>query len=249
MSAAEASEHPPSREPGSASKPAVEHPGGLELPPSPIEDENLDRRLAEIEMIGEESAAGLSPRTGEPISPDVRYLHASRTINQLVADRNRAVGILLFVASLLFGASTALLNAPATVETIIPLAAIKYWCLPVTFGVLALLSILASLILIRTRIGLIYEVAKMNTLMGIPYGRVKRVNPFSIFFLMHFLVASLGGISSGMAAGMLLSLAVAPPWPLVLGLAIGLAVLVFFQALYVVLILRRTSDERLSSVS
>ena len=35
------------------------------------------------------------------ITPGMRYLHSSRTIHQLVTDRNRAVGIYLAVASLL----------------------------------------------------------------------------------------------------------------------------------------------------
>ena len=114
------------------------------------------------------------------------------------------VGIFLFVASLLFGASTALLNAPEKVRPIIPLTSIQYWCLPVTFSTLAVIGVFMSLILIRTRIGLIYEVAKMNELLGLPSERVKRVNPLSIFFLMHLLVVVLGAASSGFAWGMLL---------------------------------------------
>src|SRR5436190_2043532 len=73
-------------------------------------EEELDKRLAEIEMSGEEVAAGWKPRPHQPLAHEVRYLHSSRTIHQLVTDRNRSVGIFLFVASLLFAASTALLS-------------------------------------------------------------------------------------------------------------------------------------------
>ena len=70
-------------------------------------DESIDRRLAEIEMIGEEAATGWSPGRHASLSPDVRYLHVSRTIHQLVTDRNRSVGIFLAVASILVAAATA----------------------------------------------------------------------------------------------------------------------------------------------
>ena len=35
----------------------------------------------------------------------------------------------------------------------------------------------------------------MNALLGLPAGRVKRVNAFSIFFIMHLLVSLAGGAS------------------------------------------------------
>src|SRR4051794_32364770 len=63
-------------------------------------DEGLDRRLAEIEMEGEEVAAGWKPAPHQPLAPEVRFLHISRTIHQLITDRNRSVGIFLAVASL-----------------------------------------------------------------------------------------------------------------------------------------------------
>ena len=210
-----------------------------------VDDEEVDRRLAAIEMIGEEAAFSYRPSRRAPLAPEVLYLHASRTINQLVADRNRGVGTLLFVASLLIGASTALLNAPRDVDKVVPLRAIQSWCLPATFGALAVLSIFTSLILIRTRVGLIYEVAKMNVLMGLPHGRVKRVNPFSIFFLMHLLVACIGGASAGLSAGLLLYDRAGEGAALGFGLGLGLAFLAIFQILYIVMILLRTSDDRL----
>jgi hypothetical protein len=166
-------------------------------------EESVDQRLAEIEMIGEESALGFTPAPHPPLSPEVRYLHVSRTINQLITDRNRSVGIFMGVASLLFAASTALLNARPDVVPIIPLRSIQYWCLPVTFGTLAVIGVFMCLILVRTRIGLIYEVSKMNALLGLPSERVKRVNPLSIFFLMYLLVATLGGACAGLLGGML----------------------------------------------
>src|SRR5437763_131644 len=81
-----------------------------------------DRRLAEIEMAGEEASLGFEPASLPRLSPEVRYLHVSRTIHQLITDRNRSVGIFLFVASVLSGASTALLNVRPEVAPIIPLA-------------------------------------------------------------------------------------------------------------------------------
>src|SRR5262249_31611911 len=130
----------------------------------------------------------------------MRYLHSSRTIHQLVIDRNRAVGIYLAVASLLWTASSAILNARHNDHLIVPIEAIQRACLPATFGTLAVLAVFVAFLLIRTRIGLIYEVAKMNALLGLPLGRVKRVNPLSIFFIMHVLISLAGGCS-----GMLLT--------------------------------------------
>ena len=179
----------------------VEHTGGVSIDVSG-EDE-VDRRLAEIEMAGEEAAIGFEPKDVPRLSPEVRYLHVSRTIHQLVTDRNRSVGIFLFVASVLAGASTALLNVKADVVPIIPLSGIQYWCLPVTFATLGVIGLFVSLILIRTRIGLIYEVSKMSVLLGLPTVRVDRVNPLSIFYLMHLLVALLGGASVGFTSGMI----------------------------------------------
>jgi hypothetical protein len=62
------------------------------------------------------------------------------------------------------------------------------------------LALFVGLLLIRTRVGLIYEVAKMNALLGLPSGRVQRANPFSIFFLMHLLICVAGGISGALFA-------------------------------------------------
>ena len=80
-----------------------------------------------------------------------------------------------------------------------------------TFGTLAVLGVFTSLLLIRTRIGLIYEVAKMNALLGLPSTRVERVNPFSIFYLMHLMTALLGGASAGFTAAMLARASTAAP--------------------------------------
>lgn len=212
-------------------------------------EDEVDRRLAEIEMAGEETAIGFQPRTHQPLSPDVRYLHFSRTIHQLVTDRNRSVGIFLFVASVLFGASTAMLNVRAEVVPIIPLRAIQYWCLPVTFGILAVIGSFVSLILIRSRIGLIYEVAKMNVLLGLPTVRVERVNPLSIFYLMHLLVALLGGASAGFTLGMLAHRwNWSPAGSLALGVVVALVYTVGLKATYYLTILRATSETKLASV-
>ena len=209
-------------------------------------EESVDQKLAAIEMAGEEVAAGWKPEPHQPLSPEVRYLHVSRTIHQLITDRNRSVGIFLGVASLMFAASTALLNAPSRVEPIIPLKAIQYWCLPVTFGVLTILAMLVSLLLIRTRIGLIYEVTKMNTLLGLPSQRVERVNPLSIFYLMHLMVLFFGGASAGLTAGMLaFHRGAGDGVSIGTGIGFSIAFFVAFQAAYYITILRATSEPKL----
>jgi hypothetical protein len=224
----------------------IEHTEGLSVEVGG--EEEVDRRLAAIEMAGEEVAAGWKPAPHRPLSPEVRYLHSSRTIHQLITDRNRSVGIFLFVASLLFGASTALLNAPPAVAPIIPLKGIQYWCLPVTFGTLAVIAVFMALILIRTRIGLIYEVAKMNALLGLPSERVQRVNPLSIFFLMYLLVVVLGGASAGFTVAMLrYHRALRHAGAIAVGLAVAIVYIVAFLAIYYVTILRATTDTKLQS--
>src|SRR5205085_5300141 len=97
-----------------------------------LEEDAAEKLVDQIEMIGEESAAGFRPPGHSEVTPGMRYLHSSRTIHQLVSDRNRAVGLFLAVATLLWTASSAVLNADAnaTGELLIPLHAIKYWCLP-----------------------------------------------------------------------------------------------------------------------
>jgi hypothetical protein len=224
-----------------------EHSEGVSM--NLVADDEVDRRLAQIEMAGEEAALDFQPTAMRRLSPDVRYLHVSRTIHDLVSDRNRSVGIFLFVASVLSGASTALLNPHPGVVPIIPLQFIQYWCLPFTFGTLAILGLFMSLILIRSRIGLIYEVTKLNILMGLPTVRVDRVNPLSIFFLMHLLVAMLGAASAGLTAGML---AHGAGWPrgASIALAIGLSLiyLVGLKTTYYLTVLRATSETKLQSV-
>jgi hypothetical protein len=226
--------------------PVAEHTEGLSVDVGG--EEEVDRQLADLEMAGEEVAAGWKPAPHPPLAPEVRFLHSSRTIHQLITDRNRSVGIFLFVASLLFGASTALLNAPPAVAPIVPLRSIQYWCLPVTFGTLAVIAVFMALILIRTRIGLIYEVAKMNALLGLPAERVQRVNPLSIFFLMYLLVVVLGGASLGFTVAMLLYPgAVRAARPIGVGLLVAIAYVVVFLAIYYGTILRATTDTKLQA--
>ena len=244
-------EQPPAASQATPDSQVREHHDGLSIEVSG-EDE-VDRRLAEIEMAGEEAAigfgAGSSTASRPHIAAEVRYLHVSRTIHQLVTDRNRSVGIFLFVASVLFGASTALLNVRPEVAPILPLRLIQYWCLPVTFGTLAVIGLFVSLILIRSRIGLIYEVAKLNVLLGLPMVRVDRVNPLSIFYLMHLLVVLLGGASAGFTAAMLAHGRGWPGWgPIGLGVGVGLGYLVALEAAYYLTILRATSDTKLQGV-
>ncbi len=226
----------------------AEHIDGVSIDVSG-EDE-VDRRLAEIEMAGEEAAIGFEAKDMPRLSPDVRYLHVSRTIHQLVTDRNRSVGIFLFVASVLTGASTALLNVKPEVVPIIPLATIQYWCLPVTFGTLSVIGLFVSLILIRSRIGLIYEVSKMNVLLGLPNTRVERVNPLSIFYLMHLLVATLGAASAGFTVGMIARgiYGSGTVTSVTLGLVVALAYVGALKTTYYLTILRATSETKLSGV-
>lgn len=219
-------------------------------------EEEIDRRLAEIEMIGEEAALGWKPAPHEPLSPEVRFLHVSRTIHELVTDRNRSVGIFLAVASILVAAATGLLNVKPDVAPMAPLRVIQRWCLPATFATLAVMAIFISLLLIRARIGLIHEVAKLNALLGLPSKRVERVNPLSIFYLMHLLVVVLGGASAGLAMAMLVYGALAPEAPaagevpgafapIASGILVALAYVAGLLSLYYVTILRATTDAKL----
>jgi hypothetical protein len=201
-----------------------------------------------IEMLGEEKAAGLRPPGHSEVSPGMRYLHSSRTIHQLVTDRNRAVGIYLAVASLLLTASSALMNAKPPGDTIIPITTIQRWCLPITFAVLAALAVLIALLLIRTRVGLIYEVAKMNALLGLPIGRVQRIGVLSIFFILQAIISLAGGCASALLSVFLFHLGEAPSgasWPAIL---VGFAVTALLLALYVITVLHTTSDKRLQQV-
>jgi hypothetical protein len=216
-------------------------------------EDAVDATIAAIELTGEEAAIGFRPGPHVHLAPEVLYLHYSRTIHQLVTDRNRAVGIFLFVASVLIGASSALLNAHPVVDPIVPLRLVQYWCFPLTFGTLSVIALFNSLILIRTRIGLIFEVAKMNALQGLPSTRVKRVNPLSIFYLMHLLVVVLGALCGGFAVGLVVwhlnQKEVAPKgdWHGPLGWGMGTAILytIILQAIYYFTILLNTADPKL----
>jgi len=213
--------------------------------------ESTEQAVDRIEMIGEEVAAGFRPPAHTEVTPAMRYLHCSRTIHQLVTDRNRAVGLYLAVGTLLWTASAALLNAnpPADINFIIPLNLIKRWCLPFTFGVLTVLAIFVGLLLVRTRVGLIYEVAKMNVLLGLPVGRVSRISPLSIFFLLQTLVSLAGGCTAGLFAAYLLRLGGAELGHLAVPAAlIGIVVGVGLLLLYIFTVLHVTSDRKLQGL-
>lgn len=207
-----------------------------------------ERIVDAIEMIGEEIAAGFEPKS-PGVTPGMRYLHASRTIHQLVTDRNRAVGIYLAVASLLVTASSALYNARPTGDLIVPIGVIQKWCLPITFAILTGLAALIAVLLIRTRVGLIYEVAKMNALLGLPIGRVQRNSPLSIFFILQAIVSLGGGVTAALFSVWMLHLAnpgtEGTLWP---ALGIGAVISAALMALYLVTVNAVTSDERLQKV-
>src|SRR5437667_35994 len=101
----------------------------------------------------------------------------------------------------------AMMTAQDDPSYIISLSVVKRWCMPFTFAVMTVLAVFVALLLIRTRVGLIYEVAKMNVLLGLPIGRVKRIQPLSIFFIMQAMVSLGGGCSAGILAALLLHLA------------------------------------------
>ena len=226
--------------------PSVVHVEGLHSVASL--DEQTERRVDEIEMIGEEEAAGWHPAGHHAVSPGMRYLHCSRTIQQLVTDRNRAVGLYLAVASLLWTASSAILNAsPERLgHLMVSIEQIQRWCLPATFATLAVLAVFVSFLLIRTRVGLIYEVAKMNVLLGLPPGRVKRVNPLSIFFIMHCLVSLAGGASGALLALHLLTAAgYGRHLVLAWSATVGVVILALLTLLYVGTVRYTTSDKKL----
>jgi hypothetical protein len=207
---------------------------------------DAEKKVDQIEMIGEETAAGFRPAPSQ-VSGGMRYLHSSRTIHQLVTDRNRAVGIYLAVAGLLWTASAAAMNAqedPQNPVYIIPLATVKKWCLPFTFGAMTVLAVFVGFLLIRTRVGLIYEVAKMNALLGLPLGRVKRVQPLSIFFIMQAMVSLGGGCTAGLLAAHLMFLA-GVGHPAVLATVIGALVCAGLMVLYILTVKHTTSDEKL----
>ena len=199
-----------------------------------------------IEMIGEEKAAGFDAVGHSQVSPAMRYLHSSRTIHQLVTDRNRAVGIYLAVASLFMTASGAILNANPRGDFIIPFDEIHRWCLPVTFATLAVLGLFMAFMMIRTRVGLIYEVAKMNVLLGLPIGRVQRINPLSIHFILQAMISCASGASAALfAIYMVRLLSDSVYLSVTIGVLIGLAVTVALIALDIITVSWTTSDERL----
>ena len=202
-----------------------------------------------IEMIGEEKASGYDAAGPSEITPGMRYLHSSRTIHQLVTDRNRAVGIYLAVASLLLTASGAIVNAKPSGDLMIPIEEIQRWCLPLAFASLALLGFFIAFLLIRTRVGLIYEVAKMNVLLGLPIGRVQRFNPLSIHFILQALVSCAGGASSAMFTAFMIRLENPQGMYLAasVGSLVGIAIAVFLIVLDYVTVGYTTADHRLQS--
>jgi hypothetical protein len=212
------------------------------------EGEGFSEKLVDaIEMIGEEKAAGFDAAGRSQVTAGMRYLHSSRTIHQLVTDRNRAVGIYLAVASLLLTASGAIYNARPEGRLIVPVEEIQRWCLPMAFATLAILALFIAFLLIRTRVGLIYEVAKMNALLGLPIGRVQRISPFSIHFILQVLISCAGGGSAALFSVFMIRLEDpdAVHKAVWFGALIGIAMTTLLIALDMLTVCYTTSDHRL----
>jgi hypothetical protein len=237
-------------------KPAttVEGAGSTEIPRKQIDglgslaqpDDETNKRLNEIEMLGEEEALGFSRTANQGITPGMRYLHSSRTINQLVIDRNRCVTIYLAVASLLWTATGAMMHAQPAGELMVPIQEIQFWCIPSTAATLTILSVAVALLLVRIRVGLIYEVAKMNVLLGLPIGRVRRINPLSVFFIMYMLISLGGGAMGSVFAYHIFSYL---EMPTVVGRSlatvVGLVITALLVAMYVGAVRYLTADPHL----
>jgi hypothetical protein len=202
-------------------------------------DEDLSTRLNEIELLGEEHAARfVVPTHRSPVGPDALYLHMSRNVHQLLLERTRAITIFLAVASLLWTASGFLLNARPAGELLVPIGYIQQWCVVVTSATCLILAVMVALWLMRIREGLIYEVAKMNLLVGVRSARVTRANPFSISSLVQLLISLAGGASAAvLALHLLYPRGIDHDWP-GWSLLIGLAVLLVLQGMYIVRIYR-----------
>jgi hypothetical protein len=210
-------------------------------------DEDLNARLNEIELLGEEHAARfVVPTHRSPVGPDALYLHMSRNVHQLLLERTRAITIFLAVASLLWTASGLLMRAEPVAGLLVPLQYIKIWCLPITSAVCLILAVLVALWLMRIREGLIYEVAKMNLLVGVPSARVTRAHPFSISSLVQLLISLAGGLSAAVLALHLLyprlggaaegadADSAHRPGPLLWSVLIGVGVAVLLQGMYII---------------
>ena len=212
------------------------------------EGEGYSEKLVDaIEMIGEEKAAGFDAAGPSQLTPGMRYLHSSRTIHQLVTDRNRAVGIYLAVASLLLTACGAILHASPAGMLMVPIEEIQRWCLPITFATLTVLAFFIAFLLIRTRVGLIYEVAKMNALLGLPVGRVRNLSPLSIYFIMQALISVAGGAAAALFSIFMIRLndPEAVHGAVWIGTLIGLAVTAALIVLYIATVNYTTSDKHL----
>ena len=90
--------------------------------------------------------------------------------------------------------------------------------------------------------------AKMNVLLGLPIGRVKRINPLSIFFIMQAMISVAGGCSAGLLTAQLLWLTEIPH-PAIVATVVGTVVCAALVVLYVVTVKHTTSDEKLQGGS
>jgi hypothetical protein len=104
--------------------------------------------------------------------------------------------------------------------------------------------------MIRTRVGIIYEVAKMNALLNRPLGRVSHLNPLSIFFLLQSIISLAGGGTSAMFTIFMMRLAGHGSWmAIAVGAGVGVAITIGLTALYAITVAATTSDEKLQKLS
>jgi hypothetical protein len=113
------------------------------------------------------------------------------------------------------------------------------------------LALFTAFLLIRTRVGLIYEVAKMNALLGLPIGRVQRNSPLSIHFILQAMTSCAGGASLALLVIFMIRL-----WSpdaihtaVVIGTLLGILFAAALIALSIFTVNHTTADHRLQTTT
>jgi hypothetical protein len=91
----------------------------------------------------------------------------------------------------------------------------------------------------------------MNLLLGLPIGRVSRISPLSLFFLMHLLVSVAGGCSGGLFVAHVLydPQADSHAGTVVASVACGAALAAALVLFYVGTVLHTTNDGKLRQLT